>query len=82
MSKFEKALERLIKRPKDFTWQELQSIMSHFEYEELKGSGSRRKFINRKTQVLISLHQPHPKPILKNYAVEIVINHLREEGLI
>lgn len=82
MSKFRKALARLRSRPKDFTWTELQNIMNHFGYEEIKGGGSRRKFINSKTNVSISLHEPHPRPELKMYAIDIVIEHLREEGLI
>lgn len=82
MSKFEKALERLKKKPKDFTWKEMQTIMSHFGYDEIKGGGSRRKFINQKTKVIVSLHEPHPNPEIKRYALEIVIDHLTEEGLI
>ncbi len=82
MSRFEKALERLKKKPKDFTWRELQMIMSHFGYQEMKGAGSRRKFINPKTNVIVSLHEPHPNPEMKRYALEIIIDHLNEEGLI
>lgn len=82
MSKFEKALERLKKKPKDFTWKELQAIMAHFGYQEMKGGGSRRKFIHPKTKVIISLHEPHPNPEMKSYALELVIEHLKEEGLI
>lgn len=80
MSKFEKALARLRSRPKDFTWKELQTVMSRFGYEESKGAGSRRKFYNKATSVSISMHEPHPKPVLKSYAVELVLEHLKEEG--
>jgi len=82
MSKFEKTLTRLKSKPKDFTWRELKAIMAHFGYEELKGAGSRRKFINRKTLVAISLHEPHPSPVIKRYALEIVIEHLKEVDLL
>lgn len=57
-------------------------IMVKFGYREIKGSGSRRKFINNKTKVTVSLHRPHPKPILKMYAIDIIIEHLKEEGFI
>jgi predicted RNA binding protein YcfA (HicA-like mRNA interferase family) len=80
MSKFDKALERLKRKPKDFTWKELQTIMIHFGYKEIKGGGSRRKFIHSETLVVVSLHEPHPKPQIKEYALEIIINHLKEEG--
>ncbi len=82
MSKFKKALDRLNARPKDFTWNELQTIMNNFGYQEKKGSGSRRKFVNIKNNVILSLHEPHPKPELKMYAVDIIIDHLKEEGLL
>lgn len=82
MSRFTKALERLQSRPKDFTWSELQTIMRHFGYDEQKGSGSRRKFIHTITNAVVSLHEPHPKPQMKSYAIEIIIDHLTEEGRI
>ncbi|HRW98946.1 MAG TPA: type II toxin-antitoxin system HicA family toxin [Cyclobacteriaceae bacterium] len=82
MSKFDKALARLKAKPKDFTWKELQSILSKLGYKELKGGGSRRKFINDSTKSIIILHEPHPKPILKLYAIELVIEHLKERKLI
>lgn len=82
MSKFQKALDRLKSKPRDFTWRELQAIMSHLGYEELRGGGSRRKFMNPKTRISVSLHEPHPKPILKMYVIELIIEHLKEEGLL
>jgi HicA toxin of bacterial toxin-antitoxin, len=80
MSRIQKTLERLKSKPRDFTWRELQSVMAHFDYKEIKGSGSRRKFISQNTKISISLHEPHPQPSLKQYAIELVIEHLREEG--
>ena len=56
--------------------------MRHFGYEELKGGGSRRKFVHRQKQWVVSLHEPHPQPILKRYALDIVLEHLLEAGLI
>ncbi len=82
MSKFEKAIARLKSKPTDFTWKELQTIMRHFGYDEIKGSGSRRKFFNPQTQALISLHQPHPQPCLKAYAVDLLLDHLKEQSLL
>lgn len=82
MSKFKKAMARLKSKPKDFTWHELQTIMNHLGYEELKGGGSRRKFINHKTQALVSLHEPHPASIIKVYAVDIILEHLKEQSLL
>ncbi|MBX2895108.1 MAG: type II toxin-antitoxin system HicA family toxin [Cyclobacteriaceae bacterium] len=82
MSKFEKALSCLRSKPKDFTWKELVSIMTHFGYTEIKGGGSRRKFYHTQTKSVVSLHEPHPRPVLKTYAIEIIIDHLKEQKLI
>jgi hypothetical protein len=44
------------------------------------GEGSRRKFINRKKSVVISMHEPHPGNELKSYQVREVLLHLKGEG--
>jgi hypothetical protein len=56
--------------------------MSHFGYTEIKGGGSRRKFYHEKTKAIVSLHEPHPSPVIKRYALEIIIEHLNEQGLL
>lgn len=81
---FEKLVLRLLTLPKDFTWEELTKLLAHFVYNELKKGktgGSRRKFANDKMNI-ISLHKPHPGNIVKKYALEIVIAHLKEKGQI
>lgn len=82
MSKFQKVLERLERKPKDFTWSELQMIMKKFGYEEHSNSGSARRFFNPKTNASVHLHEPHPDPAMKRYALEIIIDHLIEQKLI
>lgn len=82
MSKIEKALARLKSRPKDFTWKELQTVLTHLGYIEIKGGGSRRKFVHQMNKDLIILHEPHPQPILKQYAIDFVLDHLLEHKLI
>jgi hypothetical protein len=80
MSKIEKLIVRFLSRPKDFTWIETIRVLNHFGYEEIKKGktgGSRRKFVNNKTHV-ISLHEPHPVNILKNYQIDLIIQHLKE----
>ena len=51
-------------------------------YDEITGSGSRRKFVNKSTGAILSLHAPHPSPILKRYAVKEVLEHLRQHNLV
>ena len=81
MSKFEKLIARLLSKPKDFTWGELVSLLGKLGYREMAGGGSRRKFISERNEI-ISMHKPHPAKILKTYAVNEVIEHLKEKGKI
>jgi len=79
MSKKEKLLERFRSRPKDFTWQELVSLLGFFGFEGVskgKTTGSRRAFINAETKQIIRLHQPHPGNILKQYQIKEILEML------
>ena len=80
MSQHEKLLERLKGKPKDFAWSELERVLGALGYEQEKGDGSRRRFFNPQTGAVISLHEPHPRKILKAYQMKDVLMHLREKG--
>ena len=83
MSRFEKLLARLYTYPKDFTWDELMTLLKGLGYEELKKGktgGSRRKFYDKTNNLLINLHEPHPQNILKEYMVRDVVEHLTQRG--
>jgi predicted RNA binding protein YcfA (HicA-like mRNA interferase family) len=82
MSQHNKLLERLRNKPRDFTWSELEKILDSFGYKQERGSGSRRKFYNEKTNAFLSLHEPHPKKELKAYQIRDVLNHLKQENYI
>lgn len=84
MTKQEKLIKRLKSKPKDFTWNELTSLLNKLDFIEVKtGStgGSRRRFINS-NNVAIILHEPHPNKIIKRYQMEQIIEILSAEGLI
>ncbi len=84
MARIERLIERLLSRPTDFTWEELIKILAYFGYKELKKGktgGSRRKFADD-TKSIISLHEPHPRNILKRYQIDLVIAELKEKGKI
>ena len=84
MGKHDKLLKRLLSNPKDFTWEELVSLLRHYGYKEKTGGktgGSRRKFIDEDKNI-ISLHKPHPSNIVKTYAINDVIGHLIINGKI
>ncbi|MEO7028430.1 MAG: type II toxin-antitoxin system HicA family toxin [Acidobacteriaceae bacterium] len=79
MSKHEKALRRLLSKPRDYTWLELVALMTGFGFELKKGSGSGRKFQHPQYEVSHRLHEPHPSGVLKQYQVRQVIEFLIEE---
>ncbi|HSW94301.1 MAG TPA: type II toxin-antitoxin system HicA family toxin [Gammaproteobacteria bacterium] len=84
MTKREKLLARFLTIPKDFGWDELTKILAGFGYEQIsvgKTGGSRVRFVSPDYPPVI-LHKPHPKPILKRYQIEDIINLLKQEKLI
>ncbi len=77
-------IERFLSVPKDLTWDELVKILAFYGYLELgtgKTGGSRRRFADDNKNVL-TLHQPHPSSIVKQYAIRQVIEDLKEKGKI
>lgn len=79
-----KAIKEAIKKnricsyPKNYTWNELLKLLAEHGYEPRKNGrtgGSRRRFINAEKQT-ISLHEPHPSNILKEYQLKLVIEKL------
>ncbi|BFM39926.1 type II toxin-antitoxin system HicA family toxin [Synechocystis sp. LKSZ1] len=84
MSRKEKLIKRLLARPKDFSWDELVSLLVALGFEEIatgKTGGSRRRFIHS-NGVTLALHKPHPQNILKRYQIEQVIELLQGEELL
>ncbi|AXT47756.1 type II toxin-antitoxin system HicA family toxin [Chromobacterium rhizoryzae] len=82
MSKVDKALAKLRgnPRPKDFTWDDLILVMESHNFTYHKGgSGSGRKFLHPSGYPLC-LHEPHPEPTLKAYAIKAAIQALIETG--
>ena len=80
MSKIDKLITRLLSYPKDFTYNELKTILISFGYQEIQGEGSR--FCFSKYSHKIKLHKPHPGNILKSYQLDLVIEELTIKGLI
>ncbi|KJS17997.1 MAG: hexulose-6-phosphate isomerase [Peptococcaceae bacterium BRH_c4b] len=85
MSRQDKLIKRLLNRPRDFTYDELKTLLHGFGYsEENKGrsSGSRVAFIHGVTQHIIRLHKPHPGNELKLYQIDQLIEVLKTQGVI
>ncbi len=83
MSQKDKLINRLLKKPKDFTFDEMVSLLSYFGYEfKQGGTGSGVKFIKEDSNEVINFHKPHPSGILKRYVLDQVIEKLRKDGLL
>jgi len=80
MSSHEKLLERFLKHPKDFTWDELGRLLNRYGYfqnNKGKTSGSRVRFESDDCEIYLDLHKPHPKNILKPYQMTDVLDFLK-----
>ena len=85
MGRNDKLLERIIRRPKDFTYDELRRLLAGLQCIEDSGgktSGSRVAFIHQPTQAILRLHRPHPGNELKAYQIELVLGFLKSIGVI
>lgn len=83
MSKFDKAKERLLSNPKDYTYSEAKYLLAQLgfkEYNKGKTSGSRVKFYRETDQCIILLHKPHPGDIMSIGAVKDLSDKLKEMG--
>lgn len=79
MATHEKLLQKIQTKPvpSDIRWNELSALLERLGYVMIKGSGSRRKFYNRERDALISLHEPHPEPVIGKAALGEVVDHLK-----
>lgn len=85
MSKKEKLIRRLLGLPKDFRFDELDTLLGLLGFEQSnKGhtSGSRVLFHKKDCDVKILLHKPHPTPIIKATALKEIADTLKNNNLI
>ncbi len=84
MGQKEKLIAKLRSKPKDFTFEEAETLLRYLGYtrsDKGKTSGSRVKFSSgERTPIL--LHKPHPRKELLEYQVKQLIEKLEEEGLL
>ena len=84
MGRKEKLILKLQQRPKNFTWDELTSLLKYMGYREIKTGktgGSRRRFVHDSAATM-TLHKPHPQNVLKRYTVDQVLDILKQEEMI
>ena len=85
MAKNDKLIARLKSKPKDFTFEEAETLLGYLSYERSnkgKTSGSRVMFVNKGKQSQILLHKPHPRKELLAYQVQQLLDVLKQEGLL
>ena len=81
----EKLIERFVRLPKDFTFEETVTLLRYLGYvQHNKGatSGSRIRFKNEEKQEYIDLHRPHPGSIMKAWMIKTIYLHLKSKNLI
>lgn len=84
MGQKEKLIQRLKSRPKDFTFDDAETLLNYLEYTRSnkgKTSGSRVMFISEEHGNIL-LHKPHSQKELKSYQIKQLIEILEQEGLI
>ncbi|MET0063680.1 MAG: type II toxin-antitoxin system HicA family toxin [Candidatus Thiodiazotropha endolucinida] len=84
MSKHEKLLEELCRRPKDFTWNSAVSLLRHYGFKRLnrKTGGSHRTFYCEERDIIFKISEPHPGNELKMYQVDDLLDVLVRVGAI
>lgn len=84
MGQKEKLIQKLKSRPKDFSFQEAETLLGYLSYQRSdKGrtSGSRVIFYSE-GRASILLHKPHPRKELLEYQVKQLLEVLEQEGLL
>lgn len=84
MSQKEKLIEKLKSLPRDFTFDEAETLLKYLDYlrsNKGKTSGSRVMFY-RDGYPPVLLHKPHPQKELKQYQVRQLLEILEQEDLI
>ncbi|MDO8928348.1 MAG: type II toxin-antitoxin system HicA family toxin [Bacteroidota bacterium] len=82
MSRIEKLISRFNAKPKDFSYNELVTLLSYFGYKQGQGAGSRVVFANDATGHKIKLHKPHPGNILKRYQLDLIEQELKNMNVL
>lgn len=84
MGQKEKLIQKLKSKPKDFTFQEAETLLGYLTYRRFnkgKTSGSRVLFCSE-GRASILLHKPHPRKELLEYQVKQLLEILEQEGLL
>lgn len=78
MSSKDKLIDRFKQLPSDFTFDELNSLLSHLGYvrfDKGKTSGSRIIYKDSNGHPIM-IHRPHPGNVVKRYAMKQIFDEL------
>jgi hypothetical protein len=81
MDKKDEQIKRLLLKPKDYTINELDSLMKNcgcVKANRGKTSGSAIKYIHESSGLKLFIHEPNPGKILKPYVINLIIKFLRD----
>ena len=84
MSQKDKLIKKLKSLPKDFTFDDAETLLKYLEFvrsDKGKTSGSRIMFC-RDGFPPILMHKPHPQKELKAYQLKQLLEYLTQEGLL
>lgn len=84
MGQKDKLIRRLCSLPRDFTYDEAETLLRYLGYrrsDKGKTSGSRVMFVSDEHGTIL-LHRPHPQKELKAYQVRMLLQLLEQEGLL
>ena len=84
MGQKEKLIKKLKSKPRDFTFQEAETLLGYLTYQRFnkgKTSGSRVLFYSE-GRAPILLHKPHPRKELLEYQGKQLREVLEQEGLL
>ncbi|MBE0648182.1 MAG: type II toxin-antitoxin system HicA family toxin [Bacteroidales bacterium] len=85
MSRHEKLKEKLLRLPKNFTYDELVTLLKGFDYIEegrKRASGSAVMFYNKELNDKIMFHKPHPAKEVKRYILELIVIKLKNNKML
>lgn len=80
----DKLKDRFLRQPSDFTFDELERLLTNLGYVKSnkgKTSGSRIVYKDELGHPIM-LHKPHPGNIIKGYAMKQILDELRRNGKI
>ncbi len=84
MGQKEKLVQRLKSKPKDFTFDEAETLMRFLGYarsDKGRTNGSRVMFASDNHPPIL-LHKPHPRKELLAYQIKQLLDMLEQEGLL